>query len=205
MESSIRRKITEHLANPINTECKAVYLLCELRKLYDGQRDGIPFTLQMCIDWALHTELNGKGAQNFLLDVDKFVESHLNGNTDICHEHKTFENFLFIGDFKVALKDFLLSEGIPTEICDEESKWSQFIAAYSGVIEDGSLKYKADAPLKFISEVKFTKGRAISNSDLPFEMSWEIRLRDGRKLISSLSCNSKKGFIFHASELIAAV
>lgn len=40
MQTSIEAKLTTLLAHPIDTEAKAVYLLCQVRKLQDYDKAG---------------------------------------------------------------------------------------------------------------------------------------------------------------------
>jgi hypothetical protein len=55
-------KLNAFLADPVDSECKVVYLLCEVRKLLERvpahQR---PFALNMYCHWALHVDLHGSG------------------------------------------------------------------------------------------------------------------------------------------------
>jgi hypothetical protein len=67
--------MAQHLSAPIDTECKAVYLLCEVRKLFDKKT---PLGLRMCADWALHVNLDwNPGAQKLVREVDDLVAEYL--------------------------------------------------------------------------------------------------------------------------------
>lgn len=203
MRNAIKEKVTAHLSTQIDTECKVVYLLCELRKLFEDDRDSVPFHFQLFVDWALHVNLSGMGARDFVEKLDRFVESALNGNTDISFEHIIHDNLALAGSFRSSLKDFLKLHQLPTRICDDDAWWNSFIHAYAGVIEDGSLSYKGEG-LKRVLGTKFTKGRTVDNADLPFELNWEIFLKDGRRLEMTIQKNSKLGFAVHGAILHSA-
>jgi hypothetical protein len=104
-----------------------------------------------------------------------------------------FEDFVYLGTFRKELSQFLGEQGLPTALCDDDTCWSQFLAAYAGVIEDGSLECRAArrppnrarAPgdeLGIVQRVTFTKGRRVENGLLSFDIRWRIFLKDGRTL-----------------------
>lgn len=188
MRPSIIEKLSLHLEDQMNSECKVVYLLCELRKLIDRQRT--PLHLQMCMDWALHVDLSGSGAQNFLKRLDKYVEEYL-VNPEIFDE-QIFSELMFIGSFRKELRDFLISNKLCSKICDDDTEWDTFIHSYAGVIEDGALEYKA-VGLNQIFAIVFNKGDLMAPADLPFALEWEILLKDSRKIILSTQRDSRNG------------
>jgi len=181
MEHDIVSKLRTHLQSPVDTECKVVYLLCQLRKLGAGQK--LPFSLQMCFNWALHVDLDcNSGANAFLAEFDDYVGGYnatKNANSFLTPFHG---DLLFILSFRSDLKAFLELKKLPTDLCDD-ANWKDFIHAFSGVIEDGCMKpwstKKKPFYLKNIEQVIFSKEpitdpHISANSELPFFLSWTV-------------------------------
>src|SRR5258708_8851668 len=118
---SIRRavnwRITQHaivgklrtlLADGIDSECEVVYLLCELRKLFDKTpARARPFALNMYRHWALHVDLSGTDPIiPSLRQVDDYIDGVLSGHEDIGTSPRTLLEFLFLDAFKSHLLDF---------------------------------------------------------------------------------------------------
>ncbi len=194
MQSAIIEKLAQHLSAPIDTECKAVYLLCEVRKLLN--RKTAPLGLLMCADWALHVDLErNPGAQKLLGEVDDLVAEYLEHGGPALRGTETMKELLFIGSFRQELQAFLASFGLPTDLCDNDKRWFEFLAAYSDVIEDGELIWNAKGQgLRWVESLVFTKGkRPVNYADLPFSIDWKINLADSRTLYASLDSNTSNG------------
>jgi len=191
MRNAIVDKLARHLAAPIDTECRVVYLLCEVRKLFE--RD-TPAALYMCANWALHVDLDScrnRGARKLLHEVDAFVAEYLEHGQIPFPEPQVFKELLFIGAFRKELREFLASLGLGTDLCERDADWFAFIQAYAGVVEDGSLRCEGGG-FRNITQVVFTKGRTLCGADLPFAIDWEVRLVDSRRLCASLHINRKR-------------
>jgi hypothetical protein len=100
--------------------------------------------------------------------------------------------FVFLDTFREQLRWFLDSYGLPTRICDEESRWSEFVKQYAGIIEDGSLSCQSKKQrLSLIKKVVFTKGRSSATFGfLPFYITWRIHLLDGRTITVDVNAAS---------------
>ena len=194
MQSAIIEKLARHLSAPIDTECKAVYLLCEVRKLLN--RETAPLGLLMYADWALHVNLDrNQGAKKLLRAVDDLVTEYLEHVGPALRGTETMKELLFIGSFRQELQAFLASFGLPTALCDNHERWFEFLAAYSSVIEDGELIWNAKGQgLRWVERLVFTKGkRPVNDADLPFSIDWKIDLTDSRTLYASLDSNTSNG------------
>jgi hypothetical protein len=78
VQTSIEAKLTALLADPIDTEAKAVYVLCQVRTLQDYDSVG-PNRLRMC-SWAVHVELEARATvELFLQHIDDVVGHKLAG------------------------------------------------------------------------------------------------------------------------------
>lgn len=125
---------------------------------------------------------------HFLEKVDTYVLDKLNlGDTKetLLAEHALFQEFVYLETFRKELSQFLGMQALPTSICDEDARWFSFLAAYAGVIEDGSLTCQSKGPdkLKIVERVTFTKGaRDTADGHVPFDMKWDILLKDKRRV-----------------------
>jgi hypothetical protein len=185
--NAIVGKLNAFLAEPVDSECKAVYVLCEVRKLLEDTlpRDR-PFALNMHCHWALHVDLHGKDTvRPFLQQVDAYVNTVIVGPEDILASNRMIREFIFLDTFRSELRDFFQARGIRTRLTDDDAWWNEFVKHYAGVIEDGSLSIKAENHgLTHVKEVTFTKGRDVTErfSLLPFDMVWSVSMLDGRHL-----------------------
>jgi hypothetical protein len=194
-EDAIVSKLRNALSGAVDSEAKVVYILAETRKLLETYPpDPLPFALKLYCHWALHIDLgHPKTTLPFLEQVDGFAASVLAGSTNVLAEHRMLREFVYLDTFRKQFWKFLSAYDLSTELCDDDSRWSEFLGHYAGVIEDGSLSCKAKADsLKLVSEVVFTKGRASASwekSLLPFYLTWTIILQDGRKMTVEVSAS----------------
>jgi hypothetical protein len=208
-ENAIVKKLRDSLSDPVDSECKVVYILAETRKLLETYRPNpFPFALKLYCHWALHVDLENPGTTlPFLERVDTFAASVLAGNSDIAAEHRMFREFVFLDTFRQQFRQLLQTYNLPTAVCDEDSRWHEFLTHYAGVIEDGSLSCKAKATsLKLVSEVVFTKGRTATSREkfyIPFGLVWTIVLLNGRNLTVEVKASAPYGheMISHSTVL----
>lgn len=186
MKDEIVGKLIPVVSEPVDSECKVVYLLCEVRKLLEKYPpDPPPIALKLYCHWALHIDLTNPGTTGPLLDrVDAFVGRALVGGLDIIADLAMCRDFLFLDTFRQQLGIMLSSFDLPTTLCDEDQCWSVFIAQYARVIQDGSLSCESRVnPLKHVRKVVFNKGqRKRADGFVPFDIVWDIVLLDGRML-----------------------
>jgi hypothetical protein len=216
--NTIVRKLQDALSDAVDSECKVVYILAETRKLLETYPpDPLPFALKLYCHWALHIDLDCRCTTlPFLEKVEAFAAKVLAGKVTIVAglkmfrditEPKMFREFIFFDTFKEQFRQLLQAYNLPTAVCDEDSRWHEFLTHYAGVIEDGSLSCKANASsLKLVSEVIFTKGMQPVASHLwlriPFGLEWTIVLRDGRKLNTELIAPIDSEKIWHSTVLL---
>jgi len=125
----------------------------------------------------------------FLHRIDTFIVNSISGfapdppyqKTD---SHALFREFTYKDTFREQLRKFLESRGLPTNLCSDDDTWMAFLAAYAGVVEDGTLSAAApkNNAFKAVSKVTFTKGKMPLSADPLFEfiVQWDITLKDGR-------------------------
>lgn len=190
MRDSIVEKLRGVLSGAVEDECKVTYILVESRKLLDKYPvDPVPFALKLYCHWALHIDLSHPGTTKpFLERVDTFVGSVLAGSNDLRDENRMLRDFLFMDTFRNQFIQFLKGYNLPNEICDQESRWNEFLKHYAGIIEDGSLSCTSADNFEFIREVVFAKGRdRAEESYIPFDLSWRIGILDGRTMTVDVS------------------
>lgn len=185
MKNAIVEKLRPVLSAAVDSEYKVVYILAESRKILETHPiNPEPFALKLYCHWALHVDLDHpKTTRPFLEQVEKYVVSVLAGNQDIPLENRVLREFVFLETFRQQFAGFLRTHGLPTEVCDDDDRWHEFLVHYAGVIEDGALSCSAKSqPLALVNKVVFTKGRAVQNHYTPFGLAWTIFLVDGRNL-----------------------
>lgn len=156
---AIVEKLTAFVADPITTECQVVYILAEVRKLDEMSGKNAPQTLRMFLHWGLHVDLEGPGTiKTFVERIDDVVVNLLGTGAAtpqaVAAETELYKEVTYFDQFRNELRDFLGGWGIPTTFCDDDEKWFDFVAAYTRVIEDGSLVGKNK---KMVETVTFLK------------------------------------------------
>jgi hypothetical protein len=192
MKNGIIGKLHSHLKNAIKSECAVIYLLAEVRKILevdDPQRTR--GSLWMYCHWALHVDLDSpKTTIDFLKRVDLWVCNSVAYLTPrpgwkFLDEVYLFRDFVYLETFRQQLGDFLRQYSLPDSLTSNDDAWFAFLAAYGGVIEDGTLSMKSDKnkEIDAVEEVTFKKGNALSSEyHVNFTIHWEIALKDGRLL-----------------------
>jgi hypothetical protein len=183
VQSSIEGKLTALLADPVDTEAKAVYLLCQVRKLQDYDKAG-PNRLRMFCNWAVHVELDARSTvEPFLQHIDDVVASKLSGAMtpqSFAAELALQDDFAAFDTFRKELRDVLAYHNIPTTVCDDDGWWYGFLEHYSGVIEDCTLTLKR--PLQNLTSVKFVKQQSgVNPAALTFAPTWVVNLSSPHK------------------------
>jgi hypothetical protein len=179
-EPAIIEKLRRILYDPVDSECKVVYILAESRKLLDGS---VPnpnlFALKLYCNWALHVNLTHVAVTlPFLQGAEKYSRSILAGSTDIRGEHSALKDLVGLETFRQHFRSFLTTYDIPPNVCNDDGLWHQFLTHYAGVIEDGSLKcsIRKDQPnpLTLVEKVIVNKGRNQPGFKMPFSLVWTI-------------------------------
>ncbi len=195
MTKDIVGKLEALLNQPIDSECKVVYLLAEVRKLLERDDPEHKMgSLWMYCHWALHVDLESpKTTEGFLEKVDRWVTNTVayltpSGAWTFREEYNLFKDFVYLNTFRHQLRVFLAAYKLPTTVCSDNSQWNRFIQEYGGVIEDGTLAAVGKkGTLKAVERVTFEKGDDLTTGNhVPFVIRWTIQLKDGRSLITSV-------------------
>src|ERR1700685_3756292 len=81
MEDQIVAKIRREIEHGITTESQAAYLLVEIRKLLDRDREANkPYdAIRMYSDWVVHVDLTGPHAQRVVKTADTLYPKIIDG------------------------------------------------------------------------------------------------------------------------------
>jgi len=214
MTRDIISKLRDQLSRPVDTECAVVYLLAEVRKILDREKqEHKPFALWMYCHWALHVNLTHTPTTlSFLKPVDDFIVNTVAGFTRdegyqmVVDSDRLFRELTFSDTFRGQLRQFLVEHDLPTDLCDRDDCWFPFLSAYAGVIEDGALSSETakNDGLRAIQKVTFTKGLMPTAADRLFDfiVRWDIVLKDGRIYRGGFQAKRNKRMLFWGLELI---
>lgn len=186
MRNDMIRKLRNHLARQIDTECAVVYLLAEVRKILEGEHPKPPALWMRC-HWALHVDLTKtKTTCEFLRPVDDYIVNTIAGfqkdSNYVDQSGWLFRELSLSNSFRRELREFFENhEQLPTNLCDNDKSWAAFLSAYAGVTEEGALSARS-GKLRAIDKVVFRKGRMPIAADglFDFIVQWDIHLKDGR-------------------------
>jgi hypothetical protein len=80
----------------------------------------------------------------------------------VAAESALYKEITLFDQFRNDLRKCFETWQIPTGLCDDDDRWFDFVAAYTHVIEDGSLVAKNK---QLVDTVRFTKGQATPGAD----------------------------------------
>ncbi len=194
MDTDIKSKLRMHLSTPMDTECKVVYLLVQVRKLIEAEinrNEGwtAPPALWLHCNWALHVNLDHRGTTLPMLKrIDAYIQNNVAGHAvhdrfSFMDEEHLFRDLLHHHSLRRDLKDFLSHHHIPTDLCENDDAWRVFMRSYIGIVEDGSLSAKPQF-LHAIKKVDFKRGPQDNEANL--SITWVITLKDGRTIHAEL-------------------
>lgn len=150
------RFLSEH---PMSEEFEIVYLLVELRKLLDREREGggsNPFPLvRFHADWAVHTQKDKitPGIREIMTRIEDSIDVYPKGG---------IVDFLLLPEFRAELKSLLEKYGLPDQFCNSDKGWGDFMLALTQVLADQPIIN----PSNNISEFRYVdmKGEGIMAS-----------------------------------------
>lgn len=133
MIPSICTKMQNLINDGITKECHVVYLLTCIRKILEQEDPNPDFELlKFYSDWALHSKLQGRTAQNVLSYFNQGHSLLVNGDDNLPTEIQNISKFNnLIEDIKKFLESHSIS--LPEHTTSNSSK---FISLYASIIED---------------------------------------------------------------------
>jgi len=121
MEEAIVGKLRALLQNGITTEPQLVYLLVEIRKLYERSNTTLPPYLEMFCDWVVHAKLDRAKWAGMARELK---------DRRIAQE-----------EFQRGLALVLANQGMP-----EPPNWLQVLQLLAAVLEDCPLEFREVGP-----------------------------------------------------------
>lgn len=175
MKESILSKIEDLVVKGIESEAEAVYLLSQMRKFIEQQELDGYYSLNMCTNWCLHSQLDNGNVQRFLSKINDFVNAwSLDCNTTINNIPDLFEKMSFVHSLREDIRTFLQDFGMDLSFCEDELRYQQFLRFFERVIEDTPLIYKTREQLYALTEVKFSKSREFIISEETTPFCWTV-------------------------------
>lgn len=119
--------------SPIKEEFEVVYLMAELRKILDqdkenNQIDKFPL-VRFHADWALHTK------KDRITPAIREIMTRISNSIDIYPKDGNVD-FLLLPEFKKELIQMLKENNLPYKPFEIKNNWLSFISALSGVLAD---------------------------------------------------------------------
>ena len=171
---SIIDKLRSELHRPIETEMQVVYILVEIRKLleHNRQKNLYPVMNFYC-NWVVHTRLS----ESFVADkivrlFDEIMYRDLNGAAYLELKDEAL-GFLNERQLQDELRTFLGSSDLRTEVCTDPVRWHAFRKRLAGVIEDVPLELR---PLKTPNPTHFVESVILKNKSTAkrLNVEWEL-------------------------------
>jgi hypothetical protein len=146
MIPQILEKLTALLNAGITTEAQAVYLLAAIRKIIEQEQANQQYKyLNFHCNWALHSSLDRRDAQEILILFDDIHTHCISGNDEFSLDRNLERELTRISrmeSFKKDLSVFLQDKGLPSIDTTRSDGWVHFLHLYAKVIEDCPLVLK---------------------------------------------------------------
>jgi hypothetical protein len=173
MKDQLIAKIRRELDRGITTESQVVYVLVELRKLLDRNREHAkPYdSIRLYSDWVVHIRLNGPQAQEIVKKADAFYPKLIEGSMSE-DEKADFARIFSLDTFRKELNQFLeVKELRPFS----NTEWNSFLACFLNVIEDCPLFCEAKgATVTQVDEVVVVRDLDRIPDDSPPPVIWAL-------------------------------
>ena len=146
----MRDRIVEKLdtflkKHSMTEECEVVYLLVELRKILDKDREmgSDKYSLvRFHADWAVHTKKDRvtPAMREIMTKIEESIDVYPK-NGDI--------RFLLLPEFRNELLQLLKGNNLPHDFCQNDEKWFKFIFALTQVVADQPIINPSDNIAEF--------------------------------------------------------
>lgn len=135
MKIQIAEKLNKFLSEryKITEEFEVVYIMVELRKLLDRERQQNKSNNESLVrfhaDWAIHT------SKDKITTPISGIMQKIEESIDIYPKDGDI-GFLLLPDFRAELLQLLEEYNLPTEFCKGDSNWLTFMGALTQVLAD---------------------------------------------------------------------
>ena len=180
-------KLEVQLASGITTEAQALYLMVGIRKLLEHQQAKKQYKyLTFHCDWALHSKLAGKTAQEILKLFDA-ANIHLKTGVELRNLPSELrieiDRISRMKYFEEELEGFLKSNGLPGLETTRSDGWIHFLHLYARIVEDCPLEMMADNSSASVASVTLkidlAKASEQDGGDMLFKVRWIILDKNG--------------------------
>lgn len=146
MRAQIIEKLDAFLKkHPMEEECEVVYLLVELRKLLDKDResgsDGYSL-VRFHADWAVHTR------KDKITPAIKEIMTKIENSINVLPKNGDI-GFLLLPEFRDELLRLLEINGLPFDFCQKDDRWLKFMFALTQVVADQPIVNPSDNIARF--------------------------------------------------------
>jgi hypothetical protein len=173
-KKDIINKLQKFLQNhpKFEEECEAVYLLAEIRKIIE--KNNKYKTLFFYCNWILHSKLNYKPTDDFLLEnFNKYIDfskSKKEIQRDLINGQK---DFFKLKDLNFELNEFLKQNKLSTEFL-KSNKWYKFCKLFLENIMECQIDFGSKT--KYCKINRFSVEKSNSNYYYLFYLSNGIRI-----------------------------
>ncbi len=135
MKAQIVDKLNQFLLKhqPLKEEFEVVYLMVELRKLLDREREqnnSDSYSLvRFHADWVVHTR------KDYITPAMKEIMTKIDNSIDVYPKDGNID-FLLLPEFRGELKQLLEKHGLSNEFCKNDDNWMSFMLALTQVLAD---------------------------------------------------------------------
>jgi hypothetical protein len=187
---SIIEKLRLELQRPVETEMQVVYILVEIRKLLEHDKEDKEGDLYPLLNfygnWVVHTKLSKSSVADRIVRLaDEIMYRTASGAIDATTFEDEAVHFITFGLLRDQLRMFLESSDLPTEICTDPARWDAFCKRLAGVVEDVPLKlFSQGDPTHFVKSI-IVKNKSTNDA---LNVEWEkvmhsqpvIAIKDGK-------------------------
>ncbi len=134
MKKQIIGKLTTFLTeHPMKEEFEVIYLLVELRKLLDREKEGSVSKTYSLVrfhaDWAIHTR------KEYITPTIKEIMTRIENSIGIYPKDGNID-FLLLPEFRKELIKLLEERGMPSKFCKNDNRWMDFMLSLTQVLAD---------------------------------------------------------------------
>ncbi len=135
MKTQIVKKLVKFLNErpQIKEEFEVVYLMVELRKLLDREREqnqsNSDSLVRFHADWVLHTD------KRHITTPMREIMKKIDDSIDIYPKDGNID-FLLLPEFRMELAQLLKDNSLPNDFCKKDDDWLNFMGALTQVLAD---------------------------------------------------------------------
>jgi hypothetical protein len=183
--NAIIDKLDQELKHfPIRRESQVVYLLAEIRKVIEHEREQDPNcyeVLELFCNWALHVAISRKSnADRIRVFLKVFDLKEGMEMVDFLHS-SFFNEMIQLEAFRKELETFLHDHQLPCDIAHCFRTWSGFIYLYTSVVSEVPLRYsKGDLFPDEIEELVITHMPPRQPGSQRM-VRWKLKLKSGEE------------------------